>query len=124
MQRILSPLGIEVKTAAMLGLELPEVVEDGDTFEANAALKARSACRVTGLPVAERSPEIIKTRIAFFTHPGLKCFEHAVQLFGTVLVYRGNDLDGGSAGEKQFDQTFTIMHAGGGGQILFDQRRK
>lgn len=50
MQRILSPLGIEVKTAAMLGLELPEVVEDGDTFEANAALKARSACQVTGLP--------------------------------------------------------------------------
>ena len=37
MQRILSPLGIEVKTAAMLGLELPDVVEDGDTFEANAA---------------------------------------------------------------------------------------
>ena len=30
MQRILSPLGIEVKTAAMLGLELPDVVEDGD----------------------------------------------------------------------------------------------
>ena len=27
MQRILSPLGIEVKTAAMLGLELPDVVE-------------------------------------------------------------------------------------------------
>ena len=48
MQRILSPLGIEVKTAAML--ELPDVVEDGDTFEANAALKARSACQVTGLP--------------------------------------------------------------------------
>ena len=37
MQRILSPLGIEVKTAAMLGLELPAVVEAGDTFEANAA---------------------------------------------------------------------------------------
>lgn len=34
----------------MLGLELPDVVEDGDTFEANAALKARSACQVTGLP--------------------------------------------------------------------------
>ena len=50
MQRILSPLGIEVKTAAMLELELPDVVEDGDTFEANAALKARSACQVTGLP--------------------------------------------------------------------------
>ena len=34
----------------LLGLERPDVVEDGDTFEANAALKARSACRVTGLP--------------------------------------------------------------------------
>ena len=45
MQRILSPLGIEVKTAAMLELELPDVVEDGDTFEANAALKARHAAR-------------------------------------------------------------------------------
>ncbi len=50
MQRILSPLGIEVKTAAMLGIELPEVEEDGDTFEANAEIKAASACNITGLP--------------------------------------------------------------------------
>lgn len=50
MQRILSPLGIEVKTAKMLGLELPEVEEDGDTFEANAKIKAESACAMTGLP--------------------------------------------------------------------------
>lgn len=50
MQRILSPLGIEVKTAAMLGIELPEVEEDGDTFEANAEIKAASACKITGLP--------------------------------------------------------------------------
>lgn len=50
MQRILSPLGIEVKTATMLGIELPEVEEDGDTFEANAEIKAASACKITGLP--------------------------------------------------------------------------
>lgn len=50
MQRILSPLGINVVTAKMLGIELPEVVEDGDTFEANAKIKASSACKITGMP--------------------------------------------------------------------------
>lgn len=50
MQRILSPLGINVVTAKMLGIALPEVVEDGDTFEANAKIKAESACKITGLP--------------------------------------------------------------------------
>ena len=50
MQRILSPLGINVVTAKMLGIKLPEVVEDGDTFEANAKIKAESACKITGLP--------------------------------------------------------------------------
>ena len=50
MQRILSPLGINVVTAKMLGITLPEVIEDGDTFEANAKIKAESACKITGLP--------------------------------------------------------------------------
>ena len=50
MQRILSPLGINVVTAKMLGITLPEVLEDGDTFEANAKIKAESACKITGLP--------------------------------------------------------------------------
>lgn len=50
MQRILSPLGINVVTAKMLGIDLPDVVEDGDTFEANAKIKALSACEITGLP--------------------------------------------------------------------------
>lgn len=50
MQRILSPLGINVVTAKMLGITLEEVEEDGDTFEANAKIKALAACRATNMP--------------------------------------------------------------------------
>lgn len=50
MQRILSPLGINVVTAKMLGISLPEVEEDGDTFEANAKIKALSACKIANMP--------------------------------------------------------------------------
>ncbi|MBQ9517349.1 MAG: RdgB/HAM1 family non-canonical purine NTP pyrophosphatase [Eubacterium sp.] len=50
MQRILSPLGINVVTAKMLGIELPDVVEDGETFEENAQKKAREACEFTHMP--------------------------------------------------------------------------
>lgn len=54
MQRILSPLGINVITAKMLGIQLPDVVEDGDTFEANAKIKALSACKITNMPAIAR----------------------------------------------------------------------
>lgn len=50
MQRILSPLDINVVTAKMLGITLEEVEEDGDTFEANAKIKALNACRATNMP--------------------------------------------------------------------------
>ena len=50
MQRILSPLGINVVTAKMLGKELEDVVEDGETFEDNAKLKARAACKEMNMP--------------------------------------------------------------------------
>lgn len=50
MQRILSPLGINVVTAKTLGIELPEVEEDGTTFEENAEIKAVSACNITNMP--------------------------------------------------------------------------
>ena len=50
MQIILSPLGINVVTAKMLGITLEDVEEDGDTFEANAKIKALAACRETGMP--------------------------------------------------------------------------
>lgn len=50
LQRILSPLGINVITAKSLGIELPEVEENGSTFEENAHIKAQSACKITHLP--------------------------------------------------------------------------
>ncbi|MCM1284630.1 MAG: RdgB/HAM1 family non-canonical purine NTP pyrophosphatase [Acetobacter sp.] len=50
MQRILSPLGINVVTAKMLGITLEDVEEDGDTFEENAKIKAVAACRATNMP--------------------------------------------------------------------------
>lgn len=50
MQRILSPLGIHVVTAKMLGIILEEVEEDGQTFEDNAKIKAYAACKATNMP--------------------------------------------------------------------------
>lgn len=50
MQRILSPLGINVVTAKMLGKTLTEVEEDGETFEENAKIKAENACREMNMP--------------------------------------------------------------------------
>ena len=87
MQRILSPLGINVVTAKMLGITLPEVVEDGDTFEANAKIKAESACKITGLPaIADDSglcvdylggyPGIYSARFANIEIHGDKCVDN------------------------------------------------
>lgn len=50
MQRILSPLGINVVTAKMLGKQLEDVEEDGKTSEDNAKLKARAACKEMNMP--------------------------------------------------------------------------
>lgn len=50
LERILAPLGILAVTDKELGVVLDEVEENGKTFQANASLKARAACRQTGLP--------------------------------------------------------------------------
>lgn len=87
MQRILSPLGINVVTAKMLGITLPEVVEDGDSFEANAKIKAKSACEITGMPaIADDSglcvdyldgyPGIYSARFANIEMHGDKCVDN------------------------------------------------
>lgn len=49
MERILSPLGVRVLSESQLDTPLPEVEETGRTFLENAALKAESASRATGL---------------------------------------------------------------------------
>ncbi|MDR0314984.1 MAG: RdgB/HAM1 family non-canonical purine NTP pyrophosphatase [Oscillospiraceae bacterium] len=49
LSRILQPLGIQIKTAADLNLDLSDVAETGETFEENAYLKAASGCRESGL---------------------------------------------------------------------------
>ncbi len=48
--RILSPLGIDVKTADQLGIEITDVDETGETFYENAFLKAQSGCLESGMP--------------------------------------------------------------------------
>ncbi len=50
LQRILLPLGIEVVTAAQLGVSLDGIEETGDTFEKNAMIKAMAGFERTGLP--------------------------------------------------------------------------
>ena len=63
----LSPFGIEVSSAGELGLLEP--VEDGQTFVANALIKARAACAGAGLPsLADDSGLCVK---ALGGNPGL-----------------------------------------------------
>lgn len=50
MQRILSPLGVQVLTAEMAEITLTDVEETGTTFFENAVLKAESGCRESGMP--------------------------------------------------------------------------
>jgi XTP/dITP diphosphohydrolase len=49
LEAMLQPLGIEVIASAALGL--PEPVEDGESFAANARIKAHAAAKASGLPV-------------------------------------------------------------------------
>ncbi|MBT7718740.1 MAG: RdgB/HAM1 family non-canonical purine NTP pyrophosphatase [Halieaceae bacterium] len=48
LNRTLTPLGLELKSQAEF--DVPEVAEDGLSFVENAIIKARAACRHSGLP--------------------------------------------------------------------------
>ncbi|MEE0980763.1 MAG: non-canonical purine NTP pyrophosphatase, partial [Acutalibacteraceae bacterium] len=50
LERILSPLGIEIVTDNDIGCTLRDVEENGTTFEENAFIKAQAGCEDSGLP--------------------------------------------------------------------------
>jgi XTP/dITP diphosphohydrolase len=57
LRQMLEPLGYQVDDIGDLGLD---IVEDGDTFAANAIIKARAVCEVTGEPaVADDSGLVV-----------------------------------------------------------------
>lgn len=47
--RILSPLGISAVSANEMGLSLDDVEETGNSFEENAVIKAKAACKKSGM---------------------------------------------------------------------------
>lgn len=50
LERILSPLGVEVVTDTDINCFLRDVEENGTTFEENAFIKAQAGCEDSGLP--------------------------------------------------------------------------
>ena len=99
---LLGPLGIEAVSAAVLGLAEPE--ETGDTFEANAALKARAAALASGepaladdsglvVPALDGAPGIYSARWA---GPG-KDFRMAMARIESELTARGCEPVGAAA---------------------------
>ena len=99
---LLDPLGIEAVGAAALGLAEPE--ETGDTFIANAALKARVAAEASGepaladdsglvVPALDGAPGIYSARWA---GPG-KDFRVAMARIEAELEVRGSEAGGAAA---------------------------
>lgn len=99
---LLAALDISITTAGELGLPEPE--ETGDTFEANALLKAEAACagsgRIaladdSGMSVAglDGAPGIYSARWAGET----KDFTHAMQRVADALTARGIEVNGAEA---------------------------
>ena len=60
LQRILEPIGITAQTPAMLGIDLGDIEETGETFKENAGIKAEAAMKKTGLPaIADDSGRMV-----------------------------------------------------------------
>lgn len=99
---LLAPLSIRIVTAGELGLSEPE--ETGDTFEANAILKAEASCAGSGkialaddsgmaVEALDGAPGIYSARWA---GPG-KDFAHAMQRVASELDARGIAATGAKA---------------------------
>ena len=99
---LLEPLGVEAVGAAALGLAEPE--ETGDTFVANAALKARAAATASGepaladdsglvVPALDGAPGIYSARWA---GPG-KDFRVAMNRIQRELAAGGHEIVGAAA---------------------------
>ena len=94
MRELLAPYGIEAQSAGELGLAEP--AETGNTFAANARIKARAATRATGKPAfADDSGLVVD---ALNGEPGIhsarwagpdKDFRFAMNKIQTLLVERG-----------------------------------
>jgi XTP/dITP diphosphohydrolase len=90
---LLRPLGIEVIASASLGL--PEPVEDGESFAANARIKAHAAAKASGLPaLADDSGVVVQAldgrpgvHSARWAEPG-KDFSRAMARVRDELVRR------------------------------------
>ena len=91
---LLAPAGIELVSAG--SLNLPEPEETGDTFVANALIKARAAAEATGMPAVsddsgvcvadlDGAPGIYSARWA----DGAKDFDHAMARIEAELKAKG-----------------------------------
>ena len=81
-------LGDALDGIELIGYEGPEPVEDGDTFEANALIKARAAAAFTGLPaIADDSGISVD---ALDGAPGIHSARYAQLLKGTPRDDRDN----------------------------------
>jgi XTP/dITP diphosphohydrolase len=96
---LLKPLRIEVIASAALGL--PEPVEDGDSFAANARIKAHAAAKASGLPaLADDSGVVVQAldgkpgvHSARWAEPG-KDFARAMARVRDELVMRYGSFEG------------------------------
>jgi XTP/dITP diphosphohydrolase len=96
---LLKPLRIEVIASAALGL--PEPVEDGDSFAANARIKAHAAAKASGLPaLADDSGVVVQAldgkpgvHSARWAEPG-KDFARAMARVRDELVVRYGSFEG------------------------------
>jgi XTP/dITP diphosphohydrolase len=96
---LMTPLGLEVVTAAERGLAEPE--ETGTTFEENAAIKALAAARATGMPALSDDSGLavaaldgapgVYTADWAQTADGMRDFAMAMQKVETMLSEIGAD---------------------------------